>query len=161
MNYKIVGWIFFSLISLAIKAAEVRSEIKFEALPAAVRVTVSRFIDQDKITKIERVTDADYVKFAIQSIKTDNNKVFVDTDMIVASDGAIIKMAKQAPYFDIPFPVMNQLSAHYPDLKVDEVEAVQVRYFHLTGKNKQQPINIKLFDDGEIQELPVDDDKKP
>ena len=126
----------FSLISSVTIAAVERYTIKFNALPDAVRTCVN-FIDHDNITKIEKVTDTGYVKFEILSTKTVNNKDFIDTDMIVAADGAIIKMAKEVPDFDIPFPIMNQLNQLYPNLKVDEVESVQKRYFQLTEKNGQ------------------------
>jgi hypothetical protein len=160
MNYKNYGLIIFSLISTVTIAAEERYAIKFNALPNAVRITVANFIEQDNITKIEKVTDTDYVKFEILSTKTANNKDFIDTNMIVAADGAIIKMAKEVPYFDIPFPIMNQLNQLYPNLKVDEVESVQKRYFQLIGKNNGQPVNLKIYDDGEIQDLSVGQNSK-
>jgi len=160
MYCKKIGWIIFSLISSVTIAAEERYTIKFNALPDAVRTTVANFIDHDNITKIEKVTDTGYVKFEILSTKTVNNKDFIDTDMIVAADGAIIKMAKEVPYFDIPFPIMNQLNQLYPNLKVDEVESVQKRYFQLTGKNNGQPVNLKIYDDGEIQDLAVGQNSK-
>ncbi len=160
MNYKNVGWIVFSLISSVTIAAEERYTIKFNVLPDAVRTTVANFIDQDNITKIEKVTDTGYVKFEIVSTKTVNNKDFIDTDMIVAADGAIIKMAKEVPFFDIPFPIMKQLNQLYPNLKVDEVESVQKRYFQLTGKNNGQPVNLKIYDNGEIQDLAVAQNSK-
>jgi hypothetical protein len=165
MYYKKIGWIIFSLISSVTIAAEERSTIKLTALPDAVRTTVANSIDQKTITKIEKVTDTSYVKFEIQRTKTVNNKDFIDTDMIVAADGAIIKMAIEVPFFDIPFPIMKQLNQFYPNLKVDEVESVQTRYFQLTGKNNGQPVNLKINDDGEIQDLAVSqtgkDDNQP
>ncbi|MDO9161959.1 MAG: hypothetical protein Q8N35_09610 [Methylococcaceae bacterium] len=160
MHYKKIGCIVFSLISPLAFAVEQRAAIKFNALPEAVRITVSNSMAQDSISNIEKVTDTGYVKFEIVSTKTVNNKTLIDTDMIVAADGAIIKMTKEAPYFDIPFPVMNQLNQRYPNLKVDEVESVQTRYFHLTGKNNGQSINLKIFDDGEIQDLTVGQNSK-
>ena len=160
MYCKKMGWIIFSLISSVTIASEERSTVKFNALPDAVRTTVANFIDQTKITKIEKVTDSGYVKFEIVITKTFNNKDFIDTDMTVAADGAIIKMAKEVPYFDIPFPLMKQLNQLYPNLKVDEVENVQKRYFQLTGKNNGQPVNLKISDDGEIQDLSVGQNSK-
>ena len=160
MNNKFYGWFFLSFISVIAGADEERSSLAFAALPEAARTTVTRFIDQGDITKIEKVTDKDYVKFEIKSTKTVNNKDFIDTDMIVAADGAIIKMAKEVPFFDIPFPIMKILNQQYPDLKVDEVENVQTRYFQLTGKNNGQPVNIKIFDDGEIQTVAADNKVK-
>jgi hypothetical protein len=160
MYCKKMGWIIFSLISSVTIAAEERSTIKYNDLPDVVRTTVTNSIDQNTITKIEKVTDTGYVKFEILSTKTVNTKDFIDTDMIVAADGAIIKMAKEVPYFDIPFPIMNQLNQLYPNLKVDEVESVQTRYFQLTGKNNGQPVNLKISDDGEIQDLAVGQNSK-
>ncbi len=156
MNYKKYGLIIFSLISTVALAAEERTEIEFNALPEAVRYTVSRFIDQKDITSIARVADDGYVKFEIKSTKTVNNKDFVETDMTVAADGEMMKMAKEAPLFDIPFPVMKQVNQRYPNLKVDEVEMVKTRYFLLTGKTDGRPVTLKINDDGEIQESPAD-----
>ena len=48
----------------------------------------------------------------------------------------------------------------YPNLKVDEVESVQKRYFQLTGKNNGHPVNLKISDDGEIQDLSVGQNSK-
>ena len=53
----------------------------------------------------------------------------------------------------LPFPIMKQLNQLYPNLKVDEVESVQTRYFQLTEKNNGQAVNLKIDDDGEIQVL--------
>jgi hypothetical protein len=158
MNYKIYSWAILSVISTLTIAAEERSTMKFDALPDAVRSTVAEFIEQANITKIEKVIDSGYVKFEIESTKTVDKKNFIDTDMVVATDGAIIKLAKEAPFFDIPFPVMKLLNQRYPNLKVDEVENVQTRYFQLSGKNNGQPVNLKVFDDGEIQDIGVDPD---
>ena len=99
MYCKKMGWIIFSLISSVTIAAEERSTIKFDALPDAVRATVANSIDQNTITKIEKVTDTGYVKFEIVSTKTVNNKDFIDTDMIVAADGAIYKNGKRNTFF--------------------------------------------------------------
>ena len=160
MNYNKFGLVLFSLISTATIASEERTELKFDAMPEAVRYTVSHFIDRNNITKIEKVADNGFVKFEIKSTKTVDNKKFVVTDMTVAADGDIMFMAKEAPFFDIPFPVMKQLNLRYPDLKVDEVEIVQKRYFLLTGKTNEQPVNLKVYDDGEIQEIPFGQDNK-
>ncbi|MEF3075252.1 hypothetical protein V2P20_09460 [Methylobacter sp. Wu1] len=160
MNYKKYGLIMFSLISIVALAAEERTEIEFNALPEAVRNTVSRIIEQKDITSIARIADDGYVKFEIKSTKTVNNKDFIETDMIVAADGEMMKMAKEAPLFDIPFPVMTQVNRRYPNLKVDEVEIVKTRYFLLTGKIDGRPVNLKINDDGEIQEIPVDQGNK-
>lgn len=156
MNYKKYGFVVFSLISTVTLAAEERTGIEFNALPEAVRHTVFGFIDQKDITSIARVIDDGYVKFEIKSNKTVNNKDFIKTDMTVATDGEMMKMAKEAPFFDIPFPVMKQLNQRYPDLKVDEMEIVKTRYFLLTGKTNGRPVNLKIDDDGEIQEIPAD-----
>ena len=160
MNYKYYGLIILSLISTATIAAEERSAVKFDALPEAVRNTVSHYIDQKNISKIEQVSDTGYVKFEIESTQTVNKKDFVEIDMIVAADGEIIKMAKEAPFFELPFPVMKKLNQLYPDLKVDEVESVQRRYFQLSGKNNGLAVNLKVYDDGEIQEIPADQNNK-
>jgi len=160
MNYKKIGWIMFSFMSALTIAAEERSPLTFAELPEAVRSRVSQFIDQANITKVEKISDNGYVKFEIESTKTVNKKDFVDTDMVVAADGAIIKMAKEAPFFDLPFPVMKLLNQRYPNLKVDEVESVQTRYFQLTGKNNGKPVYLKIYDNGEIQDLAVDQNGK-
>ena len=153
MNYKKYGLIIFSLISTVAIAAEDRSEMKFEAMPEAVRNTVAHFINQDNITKIEKVVDNGYVKFDVKSTKTVNNKDLLEADMTVAADGEIMKIAKEAPIFAVPFPVMQKVNQKYEGLKVDEVEIVQTRYFLLTGEAGGQPVNLKIFDDGDIQEI--------
>ncbi|MGR9114282.1 MAG: hypothetical protein ACU85E_00840 [Gammaproteobacteria bacterium] len=144
-----------SIISAVTLAAEERSEMNFDALPEAVRNTVSHFIDQRNISKIEKVTDDGYIKFEIISTKTSDNKEFIDTDMTVAADGEVMQLVKEAPAFAIPFPVMQQINQRFPSLKVDEVEIVQTRHFLLKGKTNGQPINLKIYDDGAIQEMPT------
>lgn len=156
MNTNKLTLIIFSLISTATFAAEERSEIKFDTLPEAVRNTVSHVIDQKNITQIEKVSDNGYVKFEVKSTKTVNNKDLVDTDLTIASDGEIMTLAKEAPVFNIPFPVMNKLTQRYPGLKVDEVQIVQTRYFLLTGKTNGQALNLKVYDDGDIEEISSD-----
>ncbi len=146
------------LISLAsatasVFAGEQRSDIKFDALPESVRDTVSHFIKPDNITKIERVTAGDHVKYEVTSDKTVANKNFLDVDMTVAADGGIMKISKEVPVFNIPFPLMQQVNRRYPGLKVDEVEVVQVRHFLLQGNTDGKPVNLQIFDDGTIREL--------
>ena len=154
MKFKNYSLVFLSLISAAtLAAAEERYEIKFDALPEAVRNTVSHFIDQKNITQIEQVTDDGYVKFEIKSTKTSGNKEFTATDMTVASDGEIMTLAKEVPAFAIPFPVMKQVNQQFPGLKVDEVEIVQTRYFLLKGKANGQAVNLKIYDDGNVQKI--------
>ena len=153
MRNRNYGLVILSLISAATFATEERSEMKFDMLPEAVRHTVSNFIDQKHITNIEQVTDDGYVKFEIKSTKTSGNKEFTATDMTVAADGEIMKLAKEAPAFAIPFPVMKQVNQRYPDLKVDEVEIVQTRYFIMKGNTDGQPVKLKIYDDGTIQAI--------
>jgi len=155
MNSKKYGLLLLSLMS-TIAIAEERLALNYDALPKAVQTTVSRYIDQAHISKIEQVTDTGYIKFEITSMKAVNNKDFINIDLTVSSTGEIIKMAKEVPFFDIPFSVMKQVNQRYPNLKVDEVESVRTRYFHLTGKSNGQPVNLKINDDGEIQELTAD-----
>ena len=162
MNYKKYGLVIFSFVSATTLAAEERSNIEFAALPEAVRSTISHFIDDQKnISQIEKVTDDGYVKFEIKSTKTVNNKEFVDTDMTIAADGEIMTMAREVPAFNIPFPVMKKVNQRYPNLKVDEVENVQTRYFLLTGKTNDQPIKLKIYDDGDVQEIQSDRNHPP
>jgi hypothetical protein len=153
MKFKNYSLVFLSLISSATFAAEERSDITFDALPEAVRNTVSHFIDKANITKIEQVTDDGYVKFEIESTKTVDNKEFTATDMTVAADGDIMKLAKEAPAFAIPFPIMKQVNQRYPGLKVDEVEIIQTRYFIMKGNTDGQPVKLKIYDDGTIQAI--------
>ena len=65
MNCTKYGLVIFSLISTATFAAEERSEMKFDALPEGVRYTVSHFIDQKNITKIEKVLSQKKLKTVI------------------------------------------------------------------------------------------------
>lgn len=153
MNFKDYGLVILCSVSAAALATEQRSEIEFDAMPEAVRNTVSRFIDQNTITRIQEVTDDGYVSFEIKSTKTVGDKEFVATDMTVATDGEIMRLAKEAPAFAIPFPVMKRVNQQYPGLKVDEVEIVQTRYFILKGKADGRTVNLKIYDDGAVHEI--------
>lgn len=153
MNYPQVSFLLFSFLATSASAAEQRTEIQFSALPESVRSTVSHVIDKDKITKIEKISEDDHLKFQIKSNKTVHDKDFVNIDMTVAPDGEIMTLAKEVPMFKIPFHIMQQVNRLYPDLKVDEVELVQTRHFLLQGKTAGQPVSLEIYDDGSVNEL--------
>ncbi len=155
MNVRKYGLMIFGLISTAANSVEKRVEMQFAALPESVQYTVSHYIDPKNITRIEKIIDSDYVRFEVVSTKTVNNKDFVDTDMTVAADGEIMTLKKEAPMFAIPYPVMQRVNRQYPNLKIDEVEIVQTRHFLLTGKVDGQRVNLKVFDDGAVEQIPI------
>lgn len=150
-NKKIIALI---LVTVAANvAAEQRTSLKFESLPDKVQATVEHTLDRNLISSIENiVTDDGVVKFEIKTNKDINGKNYTITDMVVAPDGEIMRVAREAPFFKIPFPLMKKLGRNYPGLKTDEVEVVQTRYFLLTGKIDGQPVKLKLYEDGKIEE---------
>ena len=144
------------IISLSLQtaiAAEQRTDIKFAAMPEAARYTVSHLIDTHTIGQITRVTEDGYSKFEIKSTRKVDKKNMVAIDMTVASDGEIMTLAKEVPAYSIPFPAMKKVNQRYPDLKADEVKIVQTRYFLLTGKSAGQPVQLRIYDDGNIEPI--------
>lgn len=151
MFHKIYVLMIISLSLQTAIAAEQRTDIKFAAMPEAARYTVSHLIDTHTIGQITRVTEDGYSKFEIKSTRKVDKKNMVAIDMTVASDGEIMTLAKEVPAYSIPFPAMKKVNQRYPDLKADEVKIVQTRYFLLTGKSASQPIQLKIYDDGNIE----------
>ncbi|MGR9114681.1 MAG: hypothetical protein ACU85E_02865 [Gammaproteobacteria bacterium] len=143
----------FLSLAPATKANE-SVEIKFDSLPAAVQNTVSNVVEKHHIYKIEKITDESHVKFEIQSTKPIDKNKFVDTDITAASNGRIIKLRKDVSTFKLPFKVMKQITHQYPDIQIDKVQSVELRFYELTGTVQGQKLRFKILENGEIQEIP-------
>lgn len=136
--------------------AEETAEIKFEALPDAVKKTALDYMEKNRITKITKISDKDHVKFEIETDKTENNKDIIAQDIVIASSGKIMKLTQEVPYFALPFEQMNEIEKRYPGIKVNELESVQIQYFDVLGAVNGQNIKFRLFANGAIEEIQAD-----
>jgi hypothetical protein len=159
MPNKITLLVFFTLFSCNAVFAKETVAIPFEALPDAVKKTTLDHMEKQRITKVTRISDEGYVKFEIETDKVENNKDIIAQDIVISSDGKIMKLSQQVPYFSLPFEQMKEIEKRYPKIKVDEVESVQVHYSDVLGTVNGQKIKFRLFANGAIQETPADPEK--
>jgi|GEM_PF-1115635 len=159
MHNKIALLVFFTLFSgNTVFAGEV-VEIQFGTLPGAVQKTALDYMEKQRITKITRITDEGHVKFEIETDKTENNKDIIAQDIVISSDGKIMKLSQEVPYFSLPFEQMKEIEKRYPKIKVNEVELIQIHYFDILGAVNGQKIKFRLFANGTIQEIQADQKK--
>jgi hypothetical protein len=148
--------LFFILFSGNSVWAEETVEIQFAALPDAVKKTALDYMEKQRITKITKISEKDHVKFEIETDKTENNKDIIAQDIVIASSGKIMKLIQEVPYFVLSFVQMNEIEKHYPGIKVNELESVQIHYFDVLGAVNGQNIKFRLFANGAIEEIQAD-----
>ncbi|WP_031436743.1 hypothetical protein [Methylobacter tundripaludum] len=149
----------FILFSCNIVFAKEVVEIQFGALPDAVKKTTLDYIEKQHITRITKVTGEGLVKFEIETDKVENNKDIITQDIVIASNGKIMKLSQEVPYFSLPFEQMQEIEKRYPKIKVDEVESIQIHYFDVFGIVNGQKIKFRLFANGAIEEIMADPKK--
>jgi len=160
MPNKIALLVFFTLFSCNVAFAEERTlGVPFGALPEAVKKTTLNYMEKQHISKITQISDEGHVKFEIETEKAENNKNIIAQDIVISSDGKIMKLSQEVPYFSLPFDQMKEIEKRYPKIKVDEVESVQVHYSDVLGTVNGQKIKFRLFANGAIQETQADPEK--
>jgi hypothetical protein len=159
MPNKIALLVFYTLFSCNTVFAEEAVEIPFETLPDTVKKTTLDYMEKQRITKITSISDEGHVKFEIETDKAENNKDIIAQDIVTSSDGKIMKLSQEVPYFSLPFEQMEEIEKRYPKIKVDEVESVQVHYSDVLGTVNGQKIKFRLFANGAMQEIQADPKK--
>ncbi len=157
MHHKIAQFIllFFILYSGKTVLAEEAVEIKFEALPDAVKKTALDSIERKQISKITKINDNENVKYKIETDNTKNKKDLVFRVIVIANNGKIMKLTKEVPYFALSFEQMQEIEKRYPEIKVNELESVEIHYFDVLAEVKGQQIKFRLFENGAIEEIPA------
>ncbi|MGY6275891.1 hypothetical protein [Methylomonas sp. MgM2] len=127
------------------------NQISFDALPEAVKTSALQIIDKDAISKITQINENNLIRFDIEADKTENNKEVTSWDVIVASNGKVMRITKQVPYYTLSYPQMQEIEKRYPGIKVTEVESVDIHYFDVVGEVNGKPANFRLYEDGLIE----------
>jgi len=136
---------FFSHIVLAEQA----DEIQFDALPDAVKKTALDYMDKKRIAKTTKISDDEHVKFEIETDRVENNKDIIAQDLVLSGTGKMMKLTQEVPYFTLPFELMKEIESHYPNIKVDEAESVQIHYFDVLGTVNNQKLNSESMQMGQ------------
>jgi len=136
---------------LTTAVADEISEISFDALPEAVKASALQIIDKKAVSKVTQITENNLMRFDIEADKTENNKEVTSWDIIVASNGKIMRITKQVPYYTLTYPQMQEIEKRYPGIKVTEVESVDIHYFDVVGEVNGKPANFRLYEDGLIE----------
>lgn len=161
MNNKIalLTLIFYLLYPANIAWSEEAVDIKFEALPDAVKKTVLNYVEKQFITKITKITDKGHIKFKVEADKNENKMDTIAQDIVIADNGKVMQSNREVPYFTLSFEQMQEIEKRYPDIKVDEVESVEIHYLDVLGKMNGQPIQLRIFENNAIEE--ISPDQKP
>lgn len=132
-------------------AAEI-NEVPFDSLPESVKSTALGIIDKQNISKISKIDDNGLVRFEIDADKKENNQEIITWDVVIASNGKIMKLAKQVPFYTLSYPQMQNIEKRYPGIKVTEAESVDIHFFDVMGDINGQPVKFRLYEDGLIEE---------
>ena len=147
----LLGFIALQCIFTTAFAVET-SVISFDALPAAVKASALKFVDQKAITKITQINENNLIRFDIEADKTENNKDVTSWDVIIATNGKVMRVSKQVPYYTLTYPQMQEIEKRYPGIKVTEVESIDIHYLDVVGEVDGQSTNFRLYEDGLIEE---------
>jgi hypothetical protein len=109
-------------------------------------------MDIAHISSLSKITENDQVKFELKADKVENKKDIIAQDMLIASNGKIIRLVQEVPYFALSYEQMQEIEKHYPNIKVNEVQSVETHYFNVLGQVHQQNVQFKITDDGIIEE---------
>lgn len=143
----ILQW--FVTCALAIET----NEMAFDALPEAVKASALQIIDRKAISKVTQVNENNLIRFDIEADKTENNQKVTRWDIIIASNGKIMRITKQAPYYELTYPQMQEIEKRYPGIKVTEIESVDIHYYDVVGEVNGKPTNFRLYEDGLIEDV--------
>lgn len=132
-------------------AAEI-TQVKFDSLPEAVKKTTLAIIDQKDISKLSQINDNNLIRFEIEADKTENNQDVVALELVIASNGKLMKLAKEVPYYALSYPQMQEIEKRYPGIKVTEAESVDLHFYDVVGNINGQAINFRLYEDGLIED---------
>jgi len=128
------------------------NEISFDALPEAVKTSALQIIEKKAISKVTQINENNLIRFDIEADKTENKQEVTSWDVIIASNGKIMRITKQVPYYTLSYPQMQEIEKRYPGIKVSEVESVDIHYFDVAGEVDGKPANFRLYEDGLIEE---------
>lgn len=87
------------------------------AIAGAGTKTVLEILDRPQISKINRISDNNLLRFEIEADKTENNQELMTWDIVVAANGKLMKLSKEVPYFALSYPQMQTIEARYPASK--------------------------------------------
>lgn len=132
-------------------AAEI-TQVKFDSLPEAVKKTTLAIIDQKDISKLSQINDNNLIRFEIEADKTENNQDVVALELVIASNGKLMKLAKEVPYYALSYPQMQEIEKRYPGIKVTEAESVDLHFYDVVGNINGLAINFRLYEDGLIED---------
>ena len=132
-------------------AAEI-TQVQFDSLPEAVKKTTLAIIDQKDISKLSQINDNNLIRFEIEADKTENNQDVVSLELVIASNGKLMKLAKQVPYYALTYPQMQEIEKRYPGIKVTEAESVDLHFYDVIGNFNGQAVNFRLYEDGLIED---------
>lgn len=132
-------------------AAEI-TPVKFDSLPEAVKKTTLAIIDQKDISKLSQINDNNLIRFEIEADKTENNQDVVALELVIASNGKLMKLAKEVPYYALSYPQMQEIEKRYPGIKVTEAESVDLHFYDVVGNINGLAVNFRLYEDGLIED---------
>ncbi len=127
-------------------------EVQFDALPDSVKNAALAIIDKRNISKISQIDSNNLIKYRIEVDKAENNKEVTSWDIEIASNGKIMKLAKEVPYYTLSYPQMQEIEKRYPGIKVIEAEAVDIHFYDVIGDVNGKTVNFRFYENGLIED---------
>jgi hypothetical protein len=150
---KIITVSFLSSFTLS-AFAENATEIHFGELSQLVQSTVLTQVKQTEITKVEKIFDEEITKYEIESLVNGKNK-----DITLSADGKLIEIEQGVDFNHLSTSVKKAIEHDYPNMKFDEIEAVQSFFIAIEGTVKGKKVAFHVLPSGDIEDESDADEK--
>ena len=147
--------LFVSILNLSSEKSIPTVKIRFELLPLAIQEEFQKVADVNSITEIE--LEKEYEGISVYELETQKNGTQVV--YIYSNDGTLLEIERTIQYEELPEISRKMLEEKYPNLDIKMVESIQINFFEVKGKLDGKTIELKIFNDGNI-ELEEEDEEE-
>jgi len=127
--------------------------IDFADVPAAAQKVVQEYAPTGAITEVERSDAEDVPVFEVEYLIDE-----AECSIVLTADGEIMKLEQTISMADLPPAILNELEEDLPDVKVVEVETVQLFFYKLEITVDGEEHDVFAFASGDLKGDEDDDE---
>ncbi len=147
--------LFVPILNLSPEKSTPTEKITFDLLPLAIQKEFLKVADVNSITEIE--LEKEYEGISVYELETQKNGTQVV--YIYSNDGTLLEIERTIQYEELPEISRKTLEKKYPNLDIKMVESIQINFYEDKGKLNGKTIELRIFNDGNI-ELEEEDDEE-